>query len=341
MSLILHENQSLKPCNSFGIAATARYFCELSQHQQIAHLLNSSAYQNGPTLYLGAGSNVLFTQDFAGLVVRMALRGIRLLAQDEQYVWVEAAAGENWHDFVQYALAQGWYGLENLSLIPGTVGASPIQNIGAYGVEVKDYISEVVCADLQQAGQQRLVRAQDCHFGYRDSIFKRPVSQSLLITAVRFRLLRQAQLRTTYGDIQQELDASGIRQPTPQDVSLAVMRIRSRKLPNPAKLGNAGSFFKNPIIPQQQAAALLQQYPQLPHYPAGPEQVKLAAGWLIDQCGLKGYRSGDAGVHQQQALVLVNYGQASGRQIQALADKIRTTVQQRFGVTLEAEPLQL
>ncbi len=339
MTFAIQSHISLKPHNTFGMEVEAAHFCQLDDTAQLPALLASSAYQAGPVLWLGGGSNLLLTRDYPGLVVKVALGGIRLLEESADSVLVEAAAGENWHDFVRYSLQQGWYGLENLSLIPGTVGACPVQNIGAYGVEVKDRIAQVVCADLQANGKPLLLENADCHFAYRDSVFKQEAAGRLLVTAVRFRLSRQPQLKTGYGDIQQELEKRGIQQPTPLDVSDVVMAIRASKLPDPAVLGNAGSFFKNPVIEQSQADALLQRFPALPHYPAGPGRVKLAAGWLIEQAGLKGYRQGDAGVHARQALVLVNHGLASGSQMWALARHVQETVRQRYGVELEAEPL--
>jgi UDP-N-acetylmuramate dehydrogenase len=341
MTLCIQSHVSLKPHNTFGMEVAAAHFYQLDDLAQLPALLADTRFRQGPVLWLGGGSNLLLTRDYPGLVVKLALRGIRLLEDNGDTLLVEAAAGESWHDFVRYCLQQGWYGLENLSLIPGTVGASPVQNIGAYGVEVKDRIAQVVCADLQANGKPVVLDNADCHFAYRDSIFKHEAAGRLLVTAVRFRLSHQPQLKTAYGDIQQELEKRGILQPTPLDVSNVVMAIRASKLPDPAILGNAGSFFKNPVIEQAQAEDLLQRFPALPHYPAGTGRVKLAAGWLIDQAGLKGYRQGDAAVHARQALVLVNHGNASGSQMWALACHVQDTVRQRYGVELEAEPLVL
>lgn len=342
MTFVLHHNFSLKSLNTFGIDVRTTYFTPLSHLADLTSLLAHQAYQTGPTLWLGGGSNLLFTQDFSGLVIQLALKGTRIIKMDDEAVIIEAAAGENWHQFVQHTLQQGWYGLENLSLIPGTVGACPIQNIGAYGVEVKEAIHEVICADLTQGGARQVLRPDACQFGYRDSLFKHPTAKHLLITAVRFRLLRTARLRLDYGEIRETLRELGkADNPTPRDVSEAIIRIRSAKLPNPTHLGNAGSFFKNPIVPEKVARALLIRYPRMPHYPAAPGFTKLAAGWLIDQIGLKGYREGDAGVHEQQALVLVNYGRASGLAIKALAEKIQETIHTHYGITLEPEPLIL
>jgi UDP-N-acetylmuramate dehydrogenase len=341
VSFTLISEQSLRALNTFGIAVTACHFTRLTELADLPALLDSAPYQQGPVLWLGGGSNLLLTRDYPGLVVKVDLRGIRVLADDGDTVLVEAAAGETWHDFVCHTLAEGWAGLENLSLIPGTVGAAPIQNIGAYGVEVKDTLDSVVCADLANGGTELILANANCRFGYRDSVFKHEMAGRLLVTAVRFRLSRSAALKTGYGDIQRELDAQGIAAPTAQDVARAVIAIRQSKLPDPAVLGNAGSFFKNPVIDAEAAAALLVRFPTLPHYPAPGGRVKLAAGWLIDQAGLKGYRQGAAGVHEKQALVLVNHGGASGSEIRALAQHVQDTVRARYGVELEPEPIVL
>ncbi|WP_428829236.1 UDP-N-acetylmuramate dehydrogenase [Paludibacterium yongneupense] len=332
---------SLRERHTFGMDVRARRFAVLSTLDDLP-AIRSEAEHSGRVLWLGGGSNLLFTRDFDGLVVQIALKGIRTLADDGKDVIVEAAAGENWHDFVRHTLARGWHGLENLSLIPGTVGASPVQNIGAYGVEVKDCISEVVCADLDDNGRLLVLGNADCRFGYRDSIFKRQAAGRLLVVAVRFKLSRQAAALTGYGDIRAELARMG-RAGTPSalDISDAVMHIRAAKLPDPAHLGNAGSFFKNPVLPAADARALIAHNPELPHYAAGTGKTKLAAGWLIEQAGFKGLREGDAGVHARQALVLVNYGHASGKEIQALAQRIQEAVHTRYGVALEAEPVIL
>ena len=342
MSLELQNNAPLKALNTFGMDAHAKYYCELTDLADLPALLASPAYRQGPVLWLGGGSNLLFTQDYPGLVVRVALMGSRLIETHDDAVIVEAAAGENWHEWVQTTLNHGWYGLENLSLIPGAVGACPVQNIGAYGVEVKDHISEVVCADLSQGGKLVTLKNAECAFAYRDSLFKHQEGLRYLVTAVRFKLSLTPLLKTSYGDIQRELEQMpSWPASSPLDVSRAIVTIRSAKLPDPKDLGNAGSFFKNPLLPDTKADALIAKHPGLPRYPMGNGLSKLAAGWMIEQSGLKGYREGDAGVHARQALVLVNYGHASGAQIRALAEKIQATVQQRYGVRLEAEPIIL
>ncbi|WP_200906512.1 UDP-N-acetylmuramate dehydrogenase [Gulbenkiania mobilis] len=341
VALEIRQDVDLTPYNTFGMRVRAAYFTELCAKDDLPALLASEPFRRGPVLWLGGGSNLLFTQDYPGLVIRMALQGVRILEDDGETVCVEAAAGENWHGFVSHTLSQGWAGLENLSLIPGTVGASPIQNIGAYGVEVQDCIESVLCMDTA-SGRETVLSRADCHFGYRDSVFKHEGRDRLVVLAVRFRLARHAPLRIGYGDIRAALAEAGVEaQPSAADVSRAVIRIRQSKLPDPAVLGNAGSFFKNPVVSSEQAEALLVRHPDLPHYPAGPGRIKLAAGWLIDRAGLKGYREGDAGVHDRQALVLVNHGQASGKEMWQLAQKVQATVETRYGVRLEPEPIVL
>ncbi|NDV12833.1 UDP-N-acetylmuramate dehydrogenase [Crenobacter caeni] len=339
MTLTVRQDVSLRPFNTFGLDAHAAHYAELTDLADLPALLTHDTYRAGPVLWLGGGSNMLFTRDWPGLVVRVATRGVRVVEDDGDRVIIEAAAGETWHDFVSHTLAMGLSGLENLSLIPGTVGASPVQNIGAYGVEVKDCITEVVCADLAAGGAPRVLSNAECRFGYRDSVFKHELAGRLLVTAVRFAFTRGGVANTAYGDIGAELAARGIKAPTPAEVGEAVCTIRRRKLPDPAVLGNAGSFFKNPVLDADAAARLIEHHPTLPHYPAPNGRVKLAAGWLIDQAGLKGYRAGDAGVHEKQALVLVNHGEASGGELLALARLVQQTVRERYGVELEPEPL--
>lgn len=342
MSLEFISDAPLKALNTFGMDVRAAHYCELNDLADLPALLDSPAFRTGPVLWLGGGSNLLFTRDYPGLVVRVALQGRRLIADEGDSVLVEAAAGEVWHDWVGYTLEQGWTGLENLSLIPGSVGASPVQNIGAYGVEVKDCISEVHCADLHAGGKPIVFGNADCRFGYRDSLFKHEGAGRYLVCAVRFRLSRTPKLKTGYGDIERALQSyPSWPHPDARDVSRAIIAIRSAKLPDPRMLGNAGSFFKNPVVSAEQADALAQRYPELPRYPAGPGRYKLAAGWMIDQAGFKGLRRGDAGVHARQALVLVNHGQASGTEIHALAQSIQAEIRARYGVELEAEPVIL
>ena len=290
---------------------------------------------------LGGGSNVVLGGDFPGLLLKVELRGRELLQEDADAVYVRAAAGENWHDFVQWTLAQGWPGLENLSLIPGTVGAAPIQNIGAYGLEAGELLHAVDAIDLTD-GSTRTFDHAACRFGYRDSVFKQEgwhVDGRLLITAVTFRLPKRWQPRTGYADVAKELAGRGITTPTPTDIAAAVIAIRQRKLPDPAVLPNAGSFFKNPVVDAATAARLATAHGTLPSYPQPDGTVKLAAGWLIEQAGWKGRSLGPVGMYEKQALILVNHGGATGADVLALTAAVQADVQHRFGVMLEAEPV--
>jgi UDP-N-acetylmuramate dehydrogenase len=287
-------------------------------------------------LVIGGGSNLLLTKDVDALVLRMASRGIRITHQDCGAAIVEAEAGEPWHPFVQEMLGRGLAGLENLSLIPGTVGAAPMQNIGAYGVELKDVFHSLVALD-RQTGELREFSLADCAFGYRDSVFKHQTGRWLILR-VRLKLSFATSLHLDYGPVRQRLQEQGIKEPTPIQVSRAICAIRSEKLPDPATLGNAGSFFKNPVVSAQLAQQIKLLHPGLVAYPLPGGQVKLAAGWLIEQAGWKGFREGDAGVHALQSLVLVNYGTASGLELLSLARRIQTDILERFGVALEMEP---
>ncbi|EZH82194.1 UDP-N-acetylmuramate dehydrogenase [Ectopseudomonas composti] len=336
MSLNLQSDVSLKAFNSFGVDVRARLFAEAHDDEDAREALSLAAQRNVPLLVIGGGSNLLLTRDVEALVLRMASRGIRILSEDGEQVLVEAEAGEPWHPFVQWSLAQGLNGLENLSLIPGTVGAAPMQNIGAYGVEIKDLFAGLTALD-RQTGELRDFTTEECAFAYRDSLFKREVGRWLILR-VRFRLSRLASLRLDYGPVRQRLVEMGIEVPTATDVSQAICAIRSEKLPNPVELGNAGSFFKNPVVPFGLAERIRAEHADLVSYPAGDGLSKLAAGWLIERAGWKGFREGDAGVHRLQALVLVNYGQATGAQLLQLAQRIQADIRARFGVELEIEP---
>lgn len=334
--MMILENYPLDTLNTFGIRANARFYAEVETEEECRTLLQSGEARQYPLVVLGGGSNVVFTGDLDALVVHPGMRGIRLLEQQENEVIIEAMAGENWHEFVRHCLQSGWYGLENLSLIPGTVGAAPIQNIGAYGVELTDVFHSLTAMSLE-AGEICEFSHQDCRFAYRDSIFKQEARDRYLITRVRFRLSLKPALRMNYGDIRQELTASGIAEPTPLQLSDAIIAIRRRKLPDPAVLGNAGSFFKNPVITVEQFEQLKKSFPALVAYPHG-EGVKLAAGWLIDQTGWKGRSLGPVGAYEKQALVLVNLGGARGADVLATARAIQADVSARFGVDLEMEP---
>ncbi|MCW8157275.1 UDP-N-acetylmuramate dehydrogenase [Stutzerimonas stutzeri] len=336
MSLTLESNRSLKPFNTFAVDQRAQYFASANSDEDVRDALAQARALNVPLLVIGGGSNLLLTRDIPALVLRMASRGKRIVDESAEQVVVEAEAGEPWHPFVLWTLEQGLAGLENLSLIPGTVGASPIQNIGAYGVEIKDVFAGLTALD-SQTGELREFTLDDCLFGYRDSLFKQQPGRYLILR-VRFALRRHAVLHLEYGPIRQRLMEQGVTTPSAQDVSRAVCAIRSEKLPDPQQLGNAGSFFKNPLVTAGVAQALRHSHPDLVAYPQVDGQVKLAAGWLIDKAGWKGFRDGDAGVHRLQALVLVNYGQATGEQLLELARRIQFDVRERFGVALEIEP---
>ena len=331
----------LAPHTTFGLPARAAHYIELTDSGDLPEICRLPEFDAATVCWLGGGSNILFMQDFPSLVVRMATRGIRELERTPDSVLLEAQAGENWHGFVQSSLHMGLGGLENLSLIPGTVGASPVQNIGAYGVEVKDRIHSVRCFDVQAQEWRELSNAE-YRFAYRDSIFKHEGRQRYVITSVVFRLDTQFVPNVKYGDLAQVLaEQCGGRTPTAQDVAQAVCAIRRSKLPDPAVLGNVGSFYKNPLVDAAHAQTLLAQYPQMPHYPQPDGRVKLAAGWLIDQCGLKGKTIGGAAVHDKQALVLVNKNRATAADVRALSDEICRIVAQRFSVDLQPEPVWL
>ncbi|MEH6483982.1 MULTISPECIES: UDP-N-acetylmuramate dehydrogenase [Pseudomonas] len=336
MSLQVEHNVSLKRLNTFGIEASAKALVEVHDDEQLRAALSFAEQQQLPALLLGGGSNMLITGNIDALVVRMATRGINIIEDDADRVVVEAQAGEPWHPFVQWSLAQGFVGLENLSLIPGTVGAAPMQNIGAYGVEIKDVFAGLTALD-RESGELREFSAEDCAFAYRDSVFKQQPGRWVILR-VRFALTRRNVLHLGYGPVQQRLQAQGITEPTATDVSQAICAIRSEKLPDPSQLGNAGSFFKNPLVSAALAEQISQLHSDVVAYPQADGQVKLAAGWLIERAGWKGFREGDAGVHKLQALVLVNYGNASGKQLLALAQRIQHDIAERFGVELEMEP---
>jgi len=334
--ITIRENISLLPFNTFGIDAKARYFSSFRNTEQLQELLADEQFRNHKRLVLGGGSNILLTGDFDGIVLKNEIAGIELVRSDENFVYVKVGAGENWHGFVTQCVKNEWAGVENLSLIPGNVGASPMQNIGAYGVEIKDVFEELEAMQIEDQTIHRFT-LNDCQFGYRESVFKRKYKGRFIITSVTYRLSKNPSFNTSYGAITQELERLGVKDLSIAAISQAVINIRTSKLPDPKKVGNAGSFFKNPVIPQSQAEALKQEYPQLVVFPAGEGMSKLAAGWLIEQCGWKGYRNGDAGCYPLQALVLVNYGKATGREIFDLSEKIIESVKEKFGVELERE----
>ena len=336
MNLQVQARVSLKPYNSFGVDVQARLFAQAHSDDDVRDALAYATQHEVPLLVIGGGSNLLLTADIQALVLRMATRGIRLLSDNGQQVVIEAEAGEPWHPFVQHTLAQGLSGLENLSLIPGTVGAAPMQNIGAYGVEIKDVFAGLTALD-RQTGELRDFSLDECKFAYRDSLFKQEPGRWLILR-VRFNLNRTEHLHLEYGPVRQRLTEQGIDRPTASDVSQAICSIRSEKLPDPAVLGNAGSFFKNPLVPAALVTRLKAEFPDLVAYAQPDGQMKLAAGWLIERAGWKGFREADAGVHKLQALVLVNYGAATGLQLLDLAQRIQKDIWQRFQVELEMEP---
>ena len=341
----LEEHVSLRPYNTFGLEATARYFARFGSADELRQLLALPVVQAGPRLVLGGGSNLLLTQDFAGVVLKNEIKGLEIIEEDAATyaALLRAGAGESWHGLVEYALDQELSGLENLSLIPGTVGAAPLQNIGAYGVELQDAfvrLEAVAVAD----GTLRVFTKEECGFGYRESVFKTTLKGQYVVTAVVLQLHRAAASRpanVSYGAIRDTLTDLGIGdEPSARDVSRAVVSIRRSKLPDPAEVGNAGSFFKNPEVSQGKFDALKAAHPTLPGYPV-PGGVKVPAGWLIEQAGYKGLRRGTGagthGVHDRQALVLVNHGGATGQELRALAEDIIRTVRERFGIELHPE----
>jgi len=334
------RDHSLREHNSFGIAAKASAYLRVTSPEQLAAIRSDSALMKLPRLVLGGGSNIVLTRDFPGLVLHMATQGIALTGEDADATYVRAAAGENWHQLVLWTLEQGLGGLENLSLIPGSVGAAPVQNIGAYGAELADFLHSLTIFDFESGDTKNLSKA-DCVFGYRDSIFKQALRDRIVILDIMLALPKQWQPNTSYADVARELASRGITAPTARQISDAVIAIRTRKLPDPTVLGNAGSFFKNPVVSAAQKEAFLSRYPQLVSYVQGDGSYKLAAGWLVDQCGWKGKTSGAAGVSDTQALVLVNRGGASGEDVAALAQAIQADVKAKFGVVLEIEPVLL
>lgn len=331
---MVENNIDLKPFNTFGISVKATHFAPFSSVEELRKQL--TCFPNEELLILGGGSNVLFTKDFNGLVLKNELKGFEIVSEDDNTVLVKAGAGEIWHEFVLRCIEHGFAGLENLSLIPGSVGASPMQNIGAYGVEIKDVFEELEAYHIE-SGELHRFDKNSCEFGYRESVFKRKLKGQYIIVSVTYKLSKKADLNTSYGAIETELQKMGIVNPTIKDISNAVIAIRSSKLPDPKVIGNAGSFFKNPVVDQAIVDSILKNYPEAPNYPSEPGKRKLAAGWLIEQAGWKGKTLDNYGVHKLQALVLVNYGGATGSQVYDLSSAIIADIQQKFGVTLERE----
>lgn len=329
----IQENISLKNYNTFGIDVTAKRFISIDSVYQLQQLLKIEK----DIFLISGGSNMLLTQDINKLVVHINIKGIAIDREDENDVYLTVNAGENWHEFVLWCVSQNYGGIENLSLIPGNVGTCPIQNIGAYGVEVKDTITKVEAIEV---ATEKLVQFsnKDCKFGYRNSIFKNDAKGKYILTSVSFQLTKtNHNLNTSYGAIETELASKGIEKPTLKDISDAVIAIRKSKLPDPKEIGNSGSFFKNPVITKNQFLDIQKEYPKIPSYTVSDSETKVPAGWLIEQAGFKGKRFGNYGVHTKQALVLVNYADASGSDIYQLAQKIQQTILEKFGITLEIE----
>lgn len=333
--MTIRENISLKPYNTFGIDVKTRFFIELYTEEDISGFLFSAKEFPKPFLFLGGGSNILFINDFEGTVIRLCTKGVKVIEENDDFIFVKAASGENWDGFVKYCVEKEWGGLENLSLIPGNVGTGPIQNIGAYGVELKDVFIDLEAIHIETLAKVVLSK-EECEFGYRDSIFKGKGKGKYVILHVSFRLSKHPTLKLDYGTIREELKLMNRPNPSISDVRDAVCRIRGRKLPDPEQIGNAGSFFKNPVISEQQFAILKERYPGIVNFPQD-DGYKIAAAWLIGHCGWKGKRFGDAGVHENQPLVLVNYGSATGKEILHLAYQVIDSVLKEFGIRLEPE----
>lgn len=335
--MTIQKNVDLKPYNTFGISVIAKYFTILRTPEEAKALFTSDLFRNEPHLFLGGGSNLLFTKDYDGLVVKVEIKGKEIVAESDETVTLKAGAGENWHELVRYCVAQDWGGIENLALIPGTVGAAPIQNIGAYGVEIKKIISSVETIEIS-SGATKVFTNAECHFGYRESIFKQEARGRYLISSITLTLTKKNhQFNTSYGAINEVLAQHGVNELTLKSICDAVIHIRTTKLPDPSRIGNAGSFFKNPSIHVDLHDFIKKEFPSIPSYPAGEGFVKIPAAWLIEQCGWKGKTFGNIGVHQHQPLVIVNYGGGEGKKIWELAMDIRDSVKARFNITLQPE----
>ncbi|MTI22107.1 UDP-N-acetylmuramate dehydrogenase [Fulvivirga sp. RKSG066] len=333
----IEKNISLKPYNTFGLEAKARYFTEAQSIEDLQAILKTSEAQDNEVLLLGGGSNILLTKDFDGLVIKIDIKGIELQHENNEEVVVKVGAGENWHEFVLEAIKNNWGGVENLSLIPGTMGAAPMQNIGAYGVEIKE-VFDYLLAVNRKTGKVEKFNNTDCQFGYRESIFKNVVKGEYIIAEVVLRLSNnEHKLNTSYGAIADTLKEMGIDKPTIKDISDAVIKIRQSKLPDPKKIGNSGSFFKNPTIDKIDYEGLKAEFSDIPGYELPEDKIKVPAGWLIEQCGWKGKKIGDIGVHDKQALVLVNHGGGKGEDIWDLAQEIQKSVAEKFGISLNPE----
>jgi UDP-N-acetylmuramate dehydrogenase len=333
----IENDVSLRPYNTFGMDVRARYFCRIQSIEEFRELLSSPQYQNTKHLMLGGGSNILFTGDYEGMIIRNEIKGIEIVNENDDRITIKSGAGEGWHDLVMHCVHHHWGGIENLSLIPGTVGAAPMQNIGAYGVEIKDVIESVEGIDTT-TGQVRSFDKEECQFGYRESVFKHELKEKYFISSVTLSLTKKNHLlNINYGAIQDTLKQQQINDVTISAISKAVISIRQQKLPDPLLIGNAGSFFKNPTIDPAHFQRLKNQHTSIPSYPTENQYVKVPAGWLIEQCGWKGKRVNNIGVHTQQALVLVNYGSGNGNEIHQLAQAIQSSVKEKFDIQLSTE----
>jgi UDP-N-acetylmuramate dehydrogenase len=332
----MERNKQLQPFNTFNVQACANYFATVNSVQDAQTLLKNRDTNQLSKLVLGGGSNILFTQDFSGLVIRNKILGIEAILEDDNNIWLTIGAGENWHQFVLYCIAHNYAGIENLSLIPGTVGAAPVQNIGAYGAELESVFESLSAIDLI-TGDNRTFSQKQCQFGYRDSIFKKELKNKFLITHVTLKLSKHAHLNTTYGAVDSVLKDMKITQPSIADISKAVIQIRNQKLPNPETLPNAGSFFKNPIIELNHFEELKSNFPEIPSFPQPNQQIKIPAAWLIDHCNLKGFKENGVGISSDHALVLVNYNNPKGAAIQALSREVQDKVSKKFNVYLDTE----
>jgi len=333
---IIRRQVPLKTANTFGIDVRADYFAEISVPDDLPKLMDTEMYQTKPRYIIGGGSNILLVDDYPGLIIKNSISGISVLSENKQNVFLRVGAGVIWDHLVRYSLDNNWGGLENLSMIPGRTGAAPIQNIGAYGVEFEQVFKSLKAISLE-SGQSKEFDHSQCRFGYRDSIFKTLEKNKWIITSVTIKLDKRHKINTNYGNLKETLTKSGIHQPTIHDVSNAVRHIRSSKLPDPSIIGNAGSFFKNPIITNSFFKELRESSPDIPGYPADDTHIKIPAAWLIDQCGLKGKRMGDAGIHDRHALILVNHGHATGQQLLDLSETVQSDVFKQFGIKLEPE----
>ena len=334
--MTITKNHPLKGLNTFGLEVFARTFCEVSSEENIHELLKDASIQSDTKFVLGGGSNILFTRDLDALCIHNKIKGIQTVKEDQDSVWIKSGGGMVWHELVMHCVEKNYGGVENLSLIPGAAGAAPIQNIGAYGVELKETFSSLDAIDLK-SGEVKTFTAVDCQFGYRDSIFKREYKNRFIITSITLRLNKHPHFNTSYGAIENELKAMNVNSPSVKSISQAVINIRRSKLPDPAVIGNCGSFFKNPEVPEEKFLEIKKEHNDVVGYPTHPGKIKLAAGWLIEKCGWKGKRIGNVGMHDKQALVLVNYGGASGKELVEHAQKVQQDVKEKYDVLLEME----